>query len=427
MVAADEGRGAAAEIEVKAVVVSVGAELVSGDITDTNAAWLSRELADLGIPTVRHTCVADDEAALAETLAQSARIADLVVVTGGIGPTPDDITRQAAARATGSELVLDPGALAHIEELFAGWGRTMSRNNRVQALFPAGATVIENPRGTAAGFSVPLGMAEVIVMPGVPAEMKLMWTANVRERLAGKVSERIVSGSVDCFGRGESDITRELADLMVAGRNPAVGDTAEDAIIRIRIRATARDRDEGRRLVDADKAEIIRRLGDIVFGEDGESLQSAVVEALVASGKTLSVAESCTGGLLGAAITDIPGASRSFLEGITAYHNDVKVRLLGVPQDLIERHGAVSEEVATAMAEGVRARSGADFALSTTGIAGPSGGTPEKPVGLVWIAASSAERTVTRRLNLRGDRATVRDRTVKHALNLLRLTFLSPK
>lgn len=427
MVAAHGERGAAAEIEVKAVVVSVGAELVSGDTVDTNAAWLSRELADIGTPTVRHTCVGDDEQALAETLAQSVRIAEVVIVTGGIGPTPDDITRQAAARAAGVELVLDPGALAHIEELFAGWGRKMSENNSVQALFPVGATVIENPRGTAAGFLMHLGAAEVIVMPGVPAEMKFMWTANVREQLAGRASGRIVSASVDCFGRGESDITRELADLMAAGRNPSVGDTAEDAIIRIRIRATAPDRDKARRLVDADKAEIKRRLGEIVFGENGQTLQGAVVEALVASDRTLAVAESCTGGLLGAALTDVPGASGCFLEGVTPYHNEAKIRLLGVPQDIIERHGAVSEEVAAAMAEGARARSGADFALSTTGIAGPSGGTPEKPVGLVWIAASSAERTVTRKLNLRGDRATVRDRAVKHALNLLRITFLSRK
>jgi len=411
----------------KAAVISVGSELVSGELTDTNAAWLSRELAGIGIPTLRHFCVGDDEEVLAETLTRAARAVELVVVTGGIGPTPDDITRRAAARAAGVELALDRGALAHIEELFASWGREMSENNRVQAFFPEGSEVIENPRGTAAGFRMPLARAQVIVMPGVPAEMKLMWAANVRPRLAQSVSGAVVTGSVDCFGRGESDITRELVDLMAPGRNPAVGDTAEDAIIRVRIRAAARNPAEGRRMVEADKAEIRRRLGDIVFGEDGQTLQGAVVEALTASGKTLAVAESCTGGLIAAAVTDVPGASACFLEGITAYSNEAKVRLLGVAPQLIERHGAVSEEVAAAMAEGVRARAGADFALSSTGIAGPSGGTPEKPVGTVYVAAASAETTVTRGLRLRGDRATVRDRSVKHALNLLRLGPLARK
>ncbi len=411
----------------KAAIISVGSELVCGHTVDSNASWLSRELTDIGIPTVRHSCVGDDERGLADTVAQSAALAEVVLVTGGIGPTPDDITRQAVARAAGVELTVNESVLRRIEERFSSWGRRMSANNRIQAFFPQGAEVIENARGTAAGFAVKAGTSEVIVLPGVPAEMKSMWVEHVRGRLACRVSSAIASGSVDCFGRGESDITAELHDLMAPGRNPAVGDTAEDAIIRIRICAAADTIQEASALLERDRVEITRRLGEIVFGNDGESLQGAVVKALVGRKKTLSTAESCTGGLLSGAVTEVPGASACFLEGITAYHNDAKVRLLGVSRALIEKHGAVSEEVAGAMAEGARRLSGADYALSTTGIAGPSGGTPDKPVGLVSIAATSSERTICRTLHLRGDRATVRDRTVKHALNLLRIAFLSER
>ncbi|MHC4713554.1 MAG: competence/damage-inducible protein A [Planctomycetota bacterium] len=406
----------------KAAVIAVGTELVAGETVDTNSAWLSRQLADIGIETVRHTSVGDDEASLRDALACCARTADLIIITGGIGPTPDDITRGAVAEAAGVPLVRDKAVLAHIEGLFRGWGREMSPNNAGQADFPEGSRIIPNPRGTAAAFSVEISRSEVIVLPGVPNEMKLIWDASVRPHLSALSEGVTVTGTVDCFGRGESDITAAIGDFLIPGRNPSVGDTAEDAIIRVRIRARADTRDEARRMVEADKAEIRKLLGGIVFGEDGETLEGAVVKGLLSKGLTLAVAESCTGGLLAKRITDVPGASDCFLEGIVAYHNAAKIDLLNVPAELIEKHGAVSEEVAAAMAEGVRRCAKSDFALSTTGVAGPSGGTPEKPVGLVYIAVTSEADPVIRRLQLRGNRAEVRDRSVKNALNLLRLT-----
>lgn len=407
----------------KAVIISVGAELVSGEITDTNAAFLSRELGSLGIETLRHICVGDDEEALAAAMREGAALGKVVIVTGGIGPTPDDITRQATALAAQAPLMRNQDVLEHIRGMFASWGRgrEMSENNAVQADFPEGAEVIENPHGTAAGFAVMISGTETIVLPGVPREMKLMWEHSVRERLTGRSPHVLVARTLNCFGLGESDISNKLGDLMAPGANPSVGDTAEEGVIRIRIRGSAETRKQAEAMVAATTARVRERLGEIVFGIDETTLQEAVVGKLLAGGLTVAVAESCTGGMVCRRITDVPGASGCFLEGVVAYHNDAKVRLLGVGQNLLERHGAVSGEVAAAMAEGVRERANSDWGLSTTGIAGPSGGTPEKPVGLVYVALCGPSGTQAHELRLRGSRFDVRDRTTKRLLNMLRL------
>ncbi len=407
-----------------AVVISVGTELVRGEILDTNAAYLSREMAQIGIETVGHVTVGDNREALAQAVSRAASACEVVIVTGGIGPTPDDITREAVARAAGVELVRDGATLAHIEEIFTSRGRTMSPNNAVQADFPRGATIIANPRGTAPGFRVKVARAEVIVLPGVPIEMKMMWDQAVRDYLSTMGAGVLITRTVNCFGRGESDISEAIGDLMQPGRNPLVGDTAEEGIIKIRIRATAATRTQAIDLIDRIKSQVKERLGDTVFGEDSQTLESVVVGALLERGLTVTVAESCTGGLLAKRITDISGSSGCFTQGIVAYHNDAKVALLGVAPGLLSEHGAVSDQVARAMAEGARVRAGSDFALSTTGIAGPAGGTSLKPVGLVYIALASADGTVSKRLQLRGKRAEVRDRASKHALNLLRLHII---
>jgi len=410
----------------KAAIVSVGTELTSGEIIDTNSAFLARELAALGMATRLHVSVGDDEDDLVDAVASAAALAEIVLVTGGIGPTPDDITRQALACAAGVPLVRNEEVLDHIRGMFSSWGREMSENNAIQADFPEGSTIIANPRGTAAGFNVKIAGAQVIVMPGVPGEMKLMWNETVRDFLRRLADGGIiVTGTVDCFGLGESDITQKIGDLMAPGLNPSVGDTAEDGVIRVRIRAHAETQDEALQMVAAVKRDVCSRLGDVVFGEDGATLEGAVVRALLERNLTLSIAESCTGGLLAGRITDVPGASGCFMEGVVAYHNAAKTRLLGVREALIAENGAVSREVALAMADGMRKRAGTDFAISTTGIAGPSGGTPHKPVGLVFAAVSSPGGTKCRRLELRGDRGQVRDRACKIALNMLRLEIFS--
>jgi len=405
----------------KAAVISVGTELVQGEIVDTNSAWLARELAELGIDPIRHTTVGDDEAALAAAVTCAVALADIVIVTGGIGPTPDDITRQAIARVAGAPLVRDAAALAHIEGMFRSWGREMPPVNAIQADFPKGSEVIDNPRGTAPGFRITIKGTEIVVLPGVPSEMKAMWLATVRPALAGRGGGVLVTRTVNCFGRGEADITEVIKDLMAAGRNPLVGDTAEDAVIKVRIRARAATLDEALVLIAADKAEIRRRLGDAVFGEDDDTLGSVVAGELIARGLTVSVAESCTGGLVSARLTDISGISAAFTQGIVAYSNETKMRLVGVKPETLSKFGAVSDATARELAEGARRSAGADYGISATGIAGPAGGSLEKPVGLVYVAVASARGTTSRELRLRQTRDQIRDRAVKHLLNMLRL------
>ena len=409
----------------RAEIISVGTELVRGELVDTNSAFLARELGELGIETVRHVTVGDDEEALAAAIGEVAAKSDLAIITGGLGPTPDDITRQAVARAAGAALVPDPASLVYIEGLFKSWGRAMNPANAVQADFPAGATVIFNPRGTAPGFRMRICRSEVVVLPGVPSEMKAMWAETVRPYLAGKGGGVFVTRTLNCFGRGESDVTEAVRDLMAPGRNPLVGDTAEDAVIKLRIRAHAATVEEALTLIAATKAEARRRLGTIVFGEDDDTLESVVANLLISRRLKLAVAESCTGGLVSKRLTDISGVSAAFIQGIVPYADEAKVKLLGVPRALLDEHGAVSAEVARAMAEGERRSAATDFGLSVTGIAGPTGGTPLKPVGLVYIAVASARGTKARELRLRGTRDQVRDRSAKNALDMLRLEIIA--
>jgi len=409
-----------------AEIIAVGTELVLGERINTNSAWLAAQLAELGILTIRHTTVGDEEEVLAEALAHSAATVDLVILTGGIGPTPDDITRQAVARAAGVPLVRDEASLRHIQGLFGSWGRVMKASNALQADFPSGSEVIPNPRGTAPGFRLKIRDCRIVVLPGVPSEMKAMWEASVRPAFEASATGVLVTRTLNCFGAGESDITEAIKDLMAPGRNPSVGDTAEDAVIKVRIRARAATFEEALGLIDDDKKLIRSRLGDLVFGEDDDTLESVVANLLISRGLTLAAAESCTGGLVAKRLTDVSGVSAAFIQGIVAYSNESKVRLLGVAPAMIEEHGAVSELVARAMAEGARTLARSDYAVSTTGIAGPTGGTPEKPVGLVYVAVTSPRGTTVRELRLRGDRAQVRDRATKSLLNMLRLEISAP-
>ena len=406
----------------KAEILCVGSELVLGEILNTNSAWLAVRLAEIGVETVHHTTVGDEMPCLVAVLRHATTRADVVLVTGGIGPTPDDITRQAVALVAGVPLVRDAGALEHIAEMFRGWGRTMSESNAIQADFPKASVIVPNPRGTAAGFRVAIGKSEVIVLPGVPSEMRAMWDETVRPYLAARAGSGVVlTRTVNCFGRGEADITDAIKDLMEPGRNPSVGDTAEDAVIKIRMRATAPTIDEALTLIAATRREVRRRLGDVVFGDDGDTLESVVMAELLRRGETISVAESCTGGLVSKRLTDIPGSSGAFIEGVVAYSNETKTKRVGVPKALLEKHGAVSEPVARALAEGIREMAGTTYGLGITGIAGPSGGTPEKPVGLVYIAVAGPRGTEARELRMRGSRDQVRDRATKGLLNVFRL------
>ena len=405
----------------KAVIIAVGDELISGATVDTNSAYLARRLAERGIAACRHVTVGDDEHQIAAAVSAAAAEAGVVIVTGGIGPTLDDLCRAGLARAMGVKLVEDARQAERIAAFFAARGRKMKPSNRSQALVPAGAEAIDNECGTAPGIAAQLGQAKVFLLPGPPHEAREMFETRIVLRLPAAAA--LARKTIHTFGTGESDVGEALADLMARGHSPAVGTTAEAGVITVRIVAGGKDETQARAAAVQTAKEVRRRLGDLVFGEDGDTLAVVAGRALKAASQTLAAAESCTGGMVGEMVTAESGASEYFLGGIVSYANSAKMDLLGVPAELIQAEGAVSEAVAAAMAEGARARFGSDWALGITGVAGPTEGSAEKPVGLVYIAVASAADTAVRRHHFSGDRATIRRRAALAALNHLRLAM----
>ncbi len=417
---------------VHAVLLSIGDELVLGQTVDTNTAWLAQRLARRGIACVRHETVADDRALIAAALRRAARDARLVLVSGGLGPTADDLTREALADAMGVSLELHEPSLNQLLKFFKRLDKPMPERNRVQAMCPIGATMIPNAHGTAPGIHAELKDEEretsthVFVTPGVPREMKGMFDDAIEPRMQAFTgsADTLLTAKVNTFGLGESDVAQKLGDLMARDRNPTVGTTVSDGLCSVRIRVRHADPATAARLRDETIAHVEAALGAVCFGHDEDTLQSALIKSLHDKGKTLATAESCTGGLLGSLITDVPGSSNVYAGGWVTYSNAMKTSQLGVDPGLIEKHGAVSPAVAEAMAQGARTRSGADFALSLTGVAGPGGGTEEKPVGTVWIGLATPEGVTPYLAKLTGNRAAVRDRAAKCAMQLLRLTLL---
>lgn len=404
-------------------ILSIGDELLLGQVVDTNAAWLAGQLAGLGIRPVEQRSIGDDVHRLAEAIRELSRRCDVLIATGGLGPTEDDVTRQALAAACGCVLQLDPRSLEQIRTFYAGLGRAMPEANRQQALRPACGEALENPCGTAPGLRVPVGDCLCYALPGVPFEMRDMFERCVRPELAARAAGRVVRvRRLHCCGAGEAAIGEKLADLMSPGRMPRIGTTANLGIITVHIVAEAATAAEADRLLDEAEASVRERLGPLAFGTDDETLAVVVGRRLLERAETLAVAESCTGGLLGALITDVPGSSRYFAGGVISYANEVKRDLLGVPQTMLTEHGAVSKPVAEAMAAGVRARLHTDWALAITGIAGPAGGTPDKPVGLVYVGLSGPPGTRVQMLRFSPaqPRDVIRLRSCHAALNRLR-------
>lgn len=410
---------------VVASIISIGDEVVCGLVPDTNASHLARKLEEMGAFVKKHFAVRDELSDIKNALAATSEISDIVMVTGGLGPTADDLTREAMAELTGNKLMVEPRAERKLREFFERRGRRLHPANLKQATMPEGAEPLLNDRGTAAGFRMKYKCADFFFMPGVPAEMVHMFDAQVapclKERLSGCSR---YTRSLVVMGVPESDLGAMLSDLMERGRNPEVGTMAQTGQIRVRVTGRGGGGDDIRPLVDSTLDVVRRRLGEAVAAEDGVELQEVVAGLLKKSGKKLAVAESCTGGMVASALIDVPGISDSFLEGIVAYSNEAKILRLGVPRELIERNGAVSEEVATAMARGLRERCGADISLAITGIAGPGGGTPEKPVGLVYIALSDDKGEECARNLIPGQRGQIRERATKTALNMLRLRLM---
>ncbi len=412
----------------KSEIISVGSEITSGQNLDTNSQWLSRRLAEIGVPVAWHTTVADDLADNVEVFRIASRRAGLVLITGGLGPTLDDLTREALAQVAGVELVFDPASFAVIEQMFSARGRTMPERNRVQAMFPAGAAAIPNSCGTAPGVWMTIGGAVIAAMPGVPTEMRAMFQNEVLPRLQklGMGGSVLIQRKINTFGAGESAVEEKVADLTRRGHVPEVGITVSDAVISLRILARAATRADADALIAPIERTIRERLGDLVFGADEDELEDAVARLLTAQRKTVATAESVTGGLAAQRLTRVPGSSDWFRGGIIAYDNGVKTDLLAVPRRLIEEHGAVSGPVAEAMAVGCRTRLGVDFAVSTVGVAGPGGASETKPVGMVYVGLADAAGSTSHSFSWIGTRTEVQSRTAKMALNRLRLRLLQP-
>jgi len=409
-------------------LVSIGDELVRGLVIDANGPRIAARLARLGYRVAALSVVGDDVAEGADVLAREAAAADVVVATGGLGPTHDDRTRSMVATACGVELCRDEATVARIRAWLDARGIPERSGHLDQADVPEGATVFPNPAGTAPGFAVERGRCRVYVLPGVPAEAEALWResveADISDRAARLGARSLASRPLRMFGVPESTLSGAVSG-MAAGRGLRLGVTADRSVVSLHLSALEADAEP------ESEEEIARRLDEVergvrdafpeaVFGTGEDDLAPVVVALLLERGWTVATAESCTGGLLAGLLTEVPGVSAVFLEGAVTYSNEAKVRTLGVSVDDLELHGAVSEVVARAMAEGIAKRAGADAGIGITGVAGPGGGTAEKPVGLVWIGVTLRGRTVVERLRGPGTRDQIRWRAALHALDRLR-------
>jgi len=406
----------------KACIVSIGNELLTGQTVDTNAAHLCAGLLSIGMPVVSTYAVGDEIKQIVRAFALASADAEVVIATGGLGPTDDDLTRQALAKFLGAELKLQNELLEKMREYFAGRNLQMAAKNEIQAFLPTGARALANNRGTAPGIMAESDGRLFFAMPGVPLEMKQMFAESVLPELRQFAGDQaVVVRKLRCFGAGESTIAQRLETIMQRGRNPLINCTVEFGVITLHIVATAQGAETAERMALKDEQSLRKTLGELVYGSAEQSLGQVVGEKLRRHRKTLAVAESCTGGLLAKLLTDIPGASEYFTSGWVTYSNQAKSSELGIPAELIDKHGAVSEQVAEAMARGARRRAGTDFAIGITGIAGPGGGSEQKPSGLVYVSVDSEQGCETKRCLFTHNRRFVRLRSAQTALNMLRL------
>jgi nicotinamide-nucleotide amidase len=420
------------------IILSIGDELTLGQNIDTNSAWLSRQLAAAGCDVLAHLTVPDNQRSIEQAIYECGNRTDFLIITGGIGPTADDLTRQALSVVMRQELVLDDLWLKRLEDFFKSRNRDMPESNKIQAMIPMGATLIDNVNGTAAGidatltFDLPVpGHAprkhtcRVFVMPGVPKEMMAMFTRDVLPPIAKAASGAIIlSKSLHTFGVGESHIAEKLGDLMNRGKNPSVGTTVSAGIVTLRINSRFPTREEAQKNLNQTVAACRAAVGDLIYGDDDQTLQQAVADLLKQFGKTIATAESCTGGLLAKMLTDTAGSSNYFQTGFITYANEAKYQRLGISMEVINLNGAVSEIVAAAMATNAKRLAKTDYALSITGIAGPDGGSEAKPVGTVFISLAHESGVTTKQFHFPGDRDWVRDRSAKMALTMLRYYLL---
>lgn len=409
-------------IEIKsAEILCVGTEILIGDIVNTNAAYISKKLAELGINQYYQAVVGDNPKRLEFMINEALKRCDLLIMSGGLGPTYDDLTKETAAKCMGRTLFLHERSLFRIENYFAHRGTAMTENNKKQAYIPENAIVFDNNYGTAPGCAIEdEARGKIIIMlPGPPRELIPMVNDFVVPYLEKFSNIMFISRNINIIGMGESAVENELRDLMVNSQNPTIAPYCKDGEVRLRVTAKALNKAEGEKLCDKIIEQIrLTPVGKYIYGID-TTLEEAVVDMLKSSGKTVATAESCTGGLLAERITQIAGSSEVFDGGVVTYANRIKEQLISVRSETLEKYGAVSEETAREMAEGVRKLIGASIGIGITGIAGPGGGTAEKPVGLIYVACSDNSGTSVRKLKLAGNRELNRKLSTNNALSMI--------
>jgi len=404
-----------------AEIIAIGSEMLTPFRLDTNSLWLTERLNSMGVEVKLKTVVGDDEARLEETVRDAMKRSEIVIATGGLGPTEDDITRKIFARVLKRQLILEDAILEKIRARFARRNMPMPEINARQALVIHGAQILENNNGTAPGMLINEGKCTVVLLPGPPREMKPIFDASVAPALKQRVGDMlIVRRTLSIFGLTESATDELAAPIYTKYRNPSTTILFKDGQIELHLTAQARGESEAVKLLDELGGRLDEVLGEYIFSRNNETLEEVVGRSLKLRGYTLATAESCTGGLLAGRITDVPGSSEYFLEGVVSYSYEAKIDLLGVPKKMIETHGAVSEQVAGAMAAGIRKRAGSTLGIGVTGVAGPGGGSPEKPVGLVYIALADDSQTTTRKFIFPGDRQFIRTLSVNAALDMIR-------
>ncbi len=406
-----------------AEILCIGTELLLGNILNTNAAYLSEQLARLGINVYHHTVVGDNAQRLQNALQIAVNRADLVIMTGGLGPTYDDLSKETVSNYFNRPMVLHQPSLEKLQEFYAIRGITMQPNNEKQAYQPEGAVIFTNHSGTAPGLALEDVDKIAIMLPGPPRELKLMFESEVLPYLQKFSDNIIVSHDIHLFGIGESQVETLLRDIMTGSTNPTLAPYAKEGEVMLRLTASAPTEAEGYAMMEPILEQIQPIIGQYIYGIDVPDLQTALVQYLLGHNITVSTAESCTGGLISKSITDVAGCSSVYPGGVCSYSNEMKMKWLNVKEETLNTYGAVSEQTALEMAQGIRLATGSDFGLSTTGIAGPGGGSDEKPVGLVYMAVAGEDyqrvEKVIIRYGERTSRDMIRQRSAKHALHLL--------
>jgi len=408
----------------KAEIIAVGTEILLGDIVNTNSQYLAQELAALGIEVYYQNTVGDNEERLIKVFEESLKRSDIVIATGGLGPTNDDITKEVACKYFHQELKLHEPSLKKIENYFKKLNIELGENNKKQAYFPQEAIILENNNGTAPGAILRKDNKSIVVLPGPPREMKPMFEESVKPYLQKCTDSMLVSKTLRTFGIGESLLEERIIDLIKEQSNPTIAPYAKEAEAILRITAKAKTQEEAKDLIEPTVEKIKARVGQFIYGEGETSLEEEVAKLLVNKNMTISVSESCTGGLVSSSLINYPGISSVFMEGCVTYSNEAKISRLGVKKETLDKYGAVSEETAKEMAEGIAKNFNTNIGLSTTGIAGPEGGSEEKPVGLVYIGIYINGETTVKKFIFNGNRQSIRLRATKNLLNELRLKLL---